>query len=629
MSDILQILVSSSRLTVDKRSKDSDFFSFLKDNDVIEAKVLKLFSDRSAQLSLAGKSITVKTHAPLKEGDVVRLRVVSSDDQHVLKLMPKEEPVQQVDKSMAENLERAGPYKNLLKFLTNAGILTTPLKTASTALSQAPLKKAALPSLSEQGPGPSPPSPSHRQEIVQLLDRFLPTLQTRMPMQENKILDLFLHTKAMTPREKLHVLLAAAENEGGERTLPIHQEKEVIRVMGKIFTPSPETENKPSPGALKTPIPVATEDQGQEKPVPVKGLVRASMPQQMPLSESRPETPVVDESRQSGERQAVQHVVRTTALKWPQKILALIASNKEVFIPPEKPVSREVARVIQFLMAASVPEENTINMEASENKMAAMRVPSDLDGTGASPDRPALTKQAVLLENLLRSISLKSDTPDPKFLPTLIQKGGMTWEHKLAALVAEHKTALPRRVNEMAKGDLKGAALSFLSAMDQGDDEMKKALRNFVDTLEQLQVINRVSSEESGRYLLPFPAFFDHAFRFGQLLIDLGKDAGGKQPLTDRVVKVAFILELSALGDLRADFSVFRKSVTGTFGVGKKEIQAVLKKEIPHLMSRLEALGFQVQGIDCQVLDPEELANATLTNQVMQKDGDGVLNLII
>ena len=205
----------------------------------------------------------------------------------------------------------------------------------------------------------------------------------------------------------------------------------------------------------------------------------------------------------------------------------------------------------------------------------------------------------------------------------------MAWENKLAALIVEAKTALPKRVNDMAKHDLKGAALSFLSAAGQGDEDMKSVLKNFVDTLEQLQVINRVSSEESGRYLLPFPAFFDHAFQFGQLLIDVGKDASGKQTLTDRVVKVAFILELSALGNLRADFSIYRKSVTGTFGVGSNALQAVLKKEIPSLLSRLEALGFQVQGIDCQVLDPEELAHATLTNQVMQKDSEGVLNLII
>ncbi len=71
-----------------------------------------------------------------------------------------------------------------------------------------------------------------------------------------------------------------------------------------------------------------------------------------------------------------------------------------------------------------------------------------------------------------------------------------------------------------------------------------------------MQVINSYSSEESGRYLLPLPAMVDDTLKFGQLLIDLGSGKKDGKEAKDRLIRVAFILELTQLGDLRADFSI-------------------------------------------------------------------------
>ena len=67
MADISQIFFASSRFTIENRPHENDPLSVLKENEVIEAKVLKLLPGRAAQILIGGKSLTVKTHAPLSE----------------------------------------------------------------------------------------------------------------------------------------------------------------------------------------------------------------------------------------------------------------------------------------------------------------------------------------------------------------------------------------------------------------------------------------------------------------------------------------------------------------------------------------------------------------------------------
>ena len=205
----------------------------------------------------------------------------------------------------------------------------------------------------------------------------------------------------------------------------------------------------------------------------------------------------------------------------------------------------------------------------------------------------------------------------------------MKWEKTLKDVITGGQVYNKKVSGELVLNDLKALALSLSASSDEGDEEIISLVRNFIDSLEQMQIINRYSSEESGRYLLPLPAMFDETFKFGQILIDLG---GGKKDANDpknRIIRIAFILELTKLGDLKADFSILKQSITGTFGVGTSELCAYIKSGIPGLTSTLNEHGFMVHGIDCKVIDPEILSNMSLSDQLIEDQKEGLLNLVI
>ena len=96
-----------------------------------------------------------------------------------------------------------------------------------------------------------------------------------------------------------------------------------------------------------------------------------------------------------------------------------------------------------------------------------------------------------------------------------------------------------------------------------------------------------------------------------------------------RSVTVSFLLSLSRIGELRADFSVLKKGITGAFGVADEETQALISSHLPALRQRPQAHGFQVCDISCQVLALERLYDMSLVEQAVAPPSDGLLNLVV
>ncbi len=63
------------------------------------------------------------------------------------------------------------------------------------------------------------------------------------------------------------------------------------------------------------------------------------------------------------------------------------------------------------------------------------------------------------------------------------------------------------------------------------------------------------------------------------------------------MVTVSFLLSLSRLGQLRADFSVLKKGISGAFGVANEENRALVSSRLPELKQRLQAHGFTIYDI--------------------------------
>ncbi|MBW2368706.1 MAG: hypothetical protein JRH15_12560 [Deltaproteobacteria bacterium] len=155
---------------------------------------------------------------------------------------------------------------------------------------------------------------------------------------------------------------------------------------------------------------------------------------------------------------------------------------------------------------------------------------------------------------------------------------------------------------------------------------MIKQVETFLERHETHQLLNQHAFERAGRFLLPLPMLWLSDLKFGQLLLDLGKSGDRDGNSGKRTVRVSFILNLSTVGDLRADFTILDKAVSGMFGLASEAACATVRNQLPELVKRLQMHGYTVYDITCQVLAPETLNTMTLVDQVAR---DGVLNVVI
>ncbi len=244
------------------------------------------------------------------------------------------------------------------------------------------------------------------------------------------------------------------------------------------------------------------------------------------------------------------------------------------------------------------------------------------------------------VKDLLMDMSLKSDKPDHEFLPRLIEKNGMTWEKKIARILLNEPPSvdLKTRLSLLVKQDVKANLLKeLLNAGPYGSDmagssrdssSALKAAVSFLETIENFQSLNHHSSE-SGRYLLPFPVFSEAAFRFGQLLIDTGENKKSGNKENDRMINVSFLLDMTRLGSVRADFSIFKKEIYGRFQLADQETCDYVNSLIFELKSRLLDRKYHVHHIECTVARPEDIQPGSLIETLVKSKDDKVLNIVV
>jgi len=242
------------------------------------------------------------------------------------------------------------------------------------------------------------------------------------------------------------------------------------------------------------------------------------------------------------------------------------------------------------------------------------------------PDASArLSERLTALKTLLSSVSFKSGEPSDGFLKRLLDAGGLLWESKLAA--ATGKPVPPDMLQRLAAGDLKALALQLQS--DSGlMPGMADQVKGFLDGMEQLQLLNQHLLDTAGRLLLSVPVLWPDAVTFGQLFLDLGESGEGAKGRENKVVTISLLLSLSQLGDLRADFSILKKEITGTFGVSDEAALELISPYLPELDEKLSAHGFLVHDISCKILPPEELSETSLVSRAAAPS-EGLLNLVV
>lgn len=225
----------------------------------------------------------------------------------------------------------------------------------------------------------------------------------------------------------------------------------------------------------------------------------------------------------------------------------------------------------------------------------------------------------ALLNDLSQQLFLKSS---PDFLKTFIEKSGMSWEAKLGKLCLQ-KMAGKDSVDKLISDDLKGLSSKFLTI----NEEKEALLSRFVSTLKNIQLLNHIGLEQERKIFLPLPFQLPDGFLgVGQLLVHLNQeknDEREKNGTEKNLFHITFLLELSDLGQLRADLNIKGKEIDAGFYLTKEETRLLIEQNIPSLVNNLEEKGFSIRRMTFHMKEIEILENA-LIKEIFNKEGSSV-----
>lgn len=233
------------------------------------------------------------------------------------------------------------------------------------------------------------------------------------------------------------------------------------------------------------------------------------------------------------------------------------------------------------------------------------------------------------LKTLLHDMALKSGKTDARILSKFLASGGLMWEKKLASVLqTSNFDTLKQELSALLKQDIKGTALYLLGSAGSGSLDAMTVLTEFSETIEKFQLLNHQTSE-SGRYLLPFPIFAGESFSFGQLLIDTGDSSDEDREDSKKVINVSLLLNMSQLGPVRADFSIYKNALSGRFKLKDQATCDHIESMVPELKNRLVRNNYQVHQIYCQVATPDEIDKRSLVETILTRNPTGLLNIVI
>ena len=240
--------------------------------------------------------------------------------------------------------------------------------------------------------------------------------------------------------------------------------------------------------------------------------------------------------------------------------------------------------------------------------------------------------QEPLLNDILMTLSLKSDVRDDQFLPKIIENMGLSFEKKMTAGLggAPDKKEAAHAIKQLAGKDLKAAVLS-LAGMES-EPVKGTELKQIADALDNFAQLNVKSgdagqNQDGARFLLPFPVWREDGFDFGQIMLDMGKT--GTADTKKKIRSISFLLNMTALGPLRADFSILEKTITGRFLLENQETCDYLAPKLSQLRQRLSKIGYQAGNIDCRVARPEQIAPTSLMRSMKPSDDMQGFNIVV
>lgn len=318
------------------------------------------------------------------------------------------------------------------------------------------------------------------------------------------------------------------------------------------------------------------------------------------------------------------------------KVLKQLANGNTQFLIDGNKITAKTAMLLKpgedvQLQVLQEKDSIVLKLIGPAQKITANQISSLISYFSKNNTLPDFSKiESAALKELFSQAALKSDKADPQFLPRLINNSGVMLENKIASLISKESSSINLKtgLELLLSQDMKGTALRELFTQPSATSDAFKAASMFSETIENFQLLNHQSSE-SGRYLLPFPIFSESAFRFGQLLIDTGAKSDSKETENKKVIKISFLLDMTNLGPVRADFSILNKEINGRFLLSDDETRSYMESLIPLLKKQLDQVEYHLCQIECQTAKKEQTDPGVFIEELVKAGDDRVLNIVV
>jgi hypothetical protein len=542
-------------------------------------------SQGKAQLSIEGQRVDVKTHVPLTQGETLILKAVRNGDVQVLKLVEAHNPVDLPPGfSEMRSLGKDGLYKDLENLLNNhRAAPRQPGQTRAGSMQAGTLPGGGTPELGPDG-------------------RIIKTAPGETASQTARASSTHPHIQTIrdspVPTEiKLTLGLKRLKQEGSFPSLPARS-LETLGARLEALTREMGLAGKTQP-LSPSPTLESLTDRAQKLLDTFSTGIKSSLTRSLNL----PDLPA-------------------------KEVLYNLLTSENAQATREKGMVELRSRLIKTFFAR--PQAMVQTSPTPTALASALQTLPSTSGTVPFESQSVFGK----LHELVDALALKpGETYNENTLRDLVKGSGLLWENKLRSFAEsldpkEGPQAARERAARLLADDIKGLSMKISEPSDHSPKDIAESLKRFVDHLEKMQVLNKHGSEEAGRFLLPLPFFSGETLRFGQLFVDLDRKKPSGSHEGDRMVRVAFLLEMSRLGHIQADFAVFRKSVGGEFLVETPSAKEDIDRAMPDFLEALKIKGFSVTRMECRVSDPETLSQTSLAERMVAMD-DGTLNILI
>ena len=230
-------------------------------------------------------------------------------------------------------------------------------------------------------------------------------------------------------------------------------------------------------------------------------------------------------------------------------------------------------------------------------------LPPSLKLISANLEKIALLAEKILITGVNRSYVNN--------LTDFVKDLGLTMEHDLLKHVVQgakiskddNQTSVKRLFMDILQN-----VNAFMDNAPDIDDALLnqlKQLRHFAEesiaAIETNQVLNILSRESEGPYILQLPFAFPEGVRLQNIYIERENEQEKQDESKAASFRMAIFLDLDQMGEITVDARFHGKNIDCVFHCQNEEISHFLGNYLDELKGKLEGAGYDIGGLQCLV----------------------------